>query len=427
MPVDRSLPEQILRACEFPQLPQAALQILRLTESRSGGLEELSDAIADDLALSRAVVRAINSGCFGLERKVTTVRQAVAMLGLQSVQTLVLGVSICRALSGGLLDSNATSAYWKRCVYGAAAARTLAARLLPARVEECFMGALLMDLGTLALHRAFGARYARLSQGNGAHARLIEAETAALGVQHADLAVALLRQWGLPAGLEVPVGAHHAPQKVEHPRRRAVAAILELSGLCAEVFITDHPAEAIAAARERMMRLHGMELAETDKMLARVQLKAQELAPLLQVAIKTQDFDSVLENATPRLLEIALTRQRERGSNQRRSRRHTREGTLLLCPCISGTLGQPVRVKLIDLSANGIGVVFARAMARGAQFVITLPQPGGAAKSLLYAAVRCEQVEGEFHIGAELRAVLNASPAPVENENGSSLIACGAD
>jgi len=122
------------------------------------------------------------------------------------------------------------SGYWRRCVYSAAAARALAARFLPGSVEDCFIAALLMDLGTLVLDRALGERYEQVSRQARTHAELAVLETAALDANHAEVGAMLVRHWGLPAVLEIPVGAHHGPQTVENPKLRAVAEVLELSG-----------------------------------------------------------------------------------------------------------------------------------------------------------------------------------------------------
>src|SRR6185437_6449327 len=249
MPTESVLREQILKHCTFPALPAAAVHILRLAERRTVGLDELADIIASDAALSRVILRAINSSFYGLRRKVTSVRQAIALLGLQSVQTLVLGLSLAGAVPAESRGAD-LAAYWRRCVYSAAAARALAARYLPGSVEDCFIAALLMDLGTLVLDRALGERYGHVSRQARTHAELATLETDALDANHAEVGALLVRHWGLPAALEIPVGAHHGPQAVENQRLRAVAEVLELSGRCAEVFLSDDCADAIAAARE---------------------------------------------------------------------------------------------------------------------------------------------------------------------------------
>lgn len=425
MPTDPALRTQILRHCSFPALPAAAVHILRLAERRTVGLDELAEVIANDTALSSAIVRAINSSFYGLRRKVASVRQAIALLGLQSVQTLVLGLSLANAVPAEARAADLT-AYWRRCVYSAAAARALAARFLPGSVEDCFIAALLMDLGTLVLDQALGERYGQVSRRARNHAELAALESAALDANHAEVGAMLVRYWGLPAALEVPVGAHHGPQTVENQRLRMVAEVLELSGRCAEVFVSGQPAEAIAAAREGLAARHGVGLAEADKLLIRVGQKAAELAPLLGVTLETSDYGALLEKATPRLLELALGRRQAKSSNQRRSQRLAREGTLALFPCARGTLGREVRVRLRDLSACGIGIIHNKAMARGTQFVISLPQPGGSTKSLLYTAVRCDPTGSHFQIGAELRAILRiGDEVPAEDYAGST--ASGAD
>ena len=405
------LRDKILRCCAFAPLPAAAMRILRLGERRTVGVDELSEMLGADGALGAAVLRAINSSSYVPDAKVTSIRQAVALLGVPSVQTLVLGVTIAAAVP---VDPKASdlAAYWRRCVYSAAAARALAARFLPGSVEDCFVAALLMDLGALVLDRALGDRYRRLSHRVASHAQLVKQEIEAFGVGHPETAAMLIRHWGLPPALEIPIGAHHCPQLAEDSRHRAMADILELSSRCAEVYLNVDPAEAIIYAREALAARHEAALAEADKLLARIGQKAAELAPLLSVNLEPREYAAVLEKATPRLLELALGRRQATIANKRRAPRQARQGALALFPCAHGALGREVRVGLRDLSANGIGIIHNRAIAPASQFIVLLPQGNGPAKSLLYTAVRCDPSGDDFHIGAELRAVLNTAQPP---------------
>jgi hypothetical protein len=90
---------------------------------------------------------------------------------------------------------------------------------------------------------------------------------------------------------------------------------------------------------------------------------------------------------------------------------------MYLMPCRQGVLGQPVQVRLKDISSGGIGIVHSQPFEKGSQFVIQLPQPGGLTKSLLYTVVRCDaSASGPFSIGAELSCVLKSEGAAAAGE-----------
>jgi len=72
-----------------------------------------------------------------------------------------------------------------------------------------------------------------------------------------------------------------------------------------------------------------------------------------------------------------------------------------------------VRVRLRDISGNGIGITHDQAIAVGSEFVIQLTEAAGT-KSLLYTVVRCEGAAGVYNIGAALKSVLKpAGPEKV--------------
>jgi len=147
--MNQSLKDRVRNCTTLPSLPAAALSVLQLTENDSTGMDELAKIISVDAALSARILRAINSSFYGLEQKVTSINQAVVLLGLHAVKTLVLGFSLVSNLTTQKRGFNHLT-YWRRSMYSATASRVIAGRVLPSRADDCFVGALLMDLGALA-------------------------------------------------------------------------------------------------------------------------------------------------------------------------------------------------------------------------------------------------------------------------------------
>src|SRR6266566_3062133 len=179
--------EQLLnriRQCPtLPSLPAIAMDVLNLAQSDEVDIAEIARIISRDPALSSKILRTVNSSFYGRAQSVSQVSQALVILGLQSVKTLVLGFS----LVGNLHESKSKGFrhldYWKRSIYAATAAKTLAARAQMVQAEECFLAALLQDIGMLVLDQVlkdeYGAIYERAA---GAHAELVKHEREALGM-----------------------------------------------------------------------------------------------------------------------------------------------------------------------------------------------------------------------------------------------------
>ena len=419
--MNQSLKDRIRSCTSLPSLPAAALSVLQLTENDSTGMDELAKIIAVDAALSARILRAINSSFYGLNQKVTSINQAVVLLGLHAVKTLVLGFSLVSNLASQKRGFDHL-AYWRRSMYSATAARVIGNRVLPSRADDCFVGALLMDIGSLVLDQVLGAQYSSVYERARNHNDLLILETHALGMTHAEAGAILAEHWKLPEILRVAIEYHHGAQAVEDFVSRKVCEIVGLAGRCADVFVGDSPAESIASVRRAFLENHQIREIECDSLLCDIGQKTAELAPLFEVKVNAAvNYEDIVSKASERLLELSLAEQSEGGAqaNRRKTARIRRDGTMYLMPCRHGVLGQSVQVRLKDISSGGIGIVHSQPFDMGSQFVIQLPQPGGLTKSLLYTVVRCEasaSTSGPFSIGAELSCVLKSDgavpPAP---------------
>ena len=158
-----SIRERIIESGNLPTLPAAAMYILQLANDDSTDIPKLAATIEKDPALSLKVLRAVNSPFYGIPQKVSTVSQAVVLLGLQSVKALVLGFTLLNSVKGkrGGFDH---LAFWRRSMYAAASAHIIAGKTVMARQEDCFVGALLMDIGTLILAQMLGGQYDELCE-----------------------------------------------------------------------------------------------------------------------------------------------------------------------------------------------------------------------------------------------------------------------
>src|SRR5439155_17695624 len=97
--------EQLLnriRQCPtLPSLPAIAMDVLDLAQREEVDIAEIARIISKDPALSSKILRTVNSSFYGRAQSVSQVSQALGILGLQSVKTLVLGFSLVSNLQQG--------------------------------------------------------------------------------------------------------------------------------------------------------------------------------------------------------------------------------------------------------------------------------------------------------------------------------------
>jgi diguanylate cyclase (GGDEF)-like protein len=291
-------------------------------------IAEIAHVISKDPALSGKILRTVNSSFYGRSQNVGTISHALVILGLKSVKTLVLGFTLLTALSKNKSKGFRHLDYWKRSIYSATAASTVARRINREQQEEAFLAALLADLGMLVLDTVVGAPYGAICASVASHAQLPGAEKSKLGMTHAEVGGILAQHWNLPPVLHVPIAHHHDPQAVSDSSLRRLAEIVQISGHCADVFVDAQPATAITEVR-RLCREHcRLGAPACDALMNEVGKSTREVASLFEINIgSSETYEAILKQANAALVEITLQTQRE---NQELAQAATTDGLTAL-------------------------------------------------------------------------------------------------
>lgn len=294
----------------LPSLPAIAVQVLDLAHKADVDIAEIARLISKDPALSTKILKTVNSSFYGRPKAVGTISQALVILGLQSVKTLVLGFSLVSNLSKAKTKGFKHLAYWKRSIYAATAARVLSAKLGVVQHEEAFLCGLLADIGMLVLDQVLGEEYGRLHEAALSHSDLAEAERNQFGMTHAEVGGLLAEQWKLPPVLCMPVAKHHSISDVTDPSLRRLTHLVALSGRCADVFVDESAARAIVGVRQECQHSFKLSEADCDALLAEIGQRTKEVAGLFEINIGNGlQFEAILKKAQEALVELTLQAQ----------------------------------------------------------------------------------------------------------------------
>lgn len=302
--MNEQLVHRIRQCPTLPSLPAIAMQVLDLVQQPDTDINQIARVISKDAALASKILKTVNSSFYARSNAVSTVSHAIVILGLQSVKTLVLGFSLASNLRE---QGFKHMGYWRRSIYSATAARTIAAKVGVIQQEEAFLAGLLSDVGTLALHQALGEEYDKICSSAATHEALLAAEREHLSMDHAQASGILAEQWKLPPILAVPMAFHHDHAAVADASMRTLAETICVSGRCADVFLDAEPAQAIADVRKLCAELFRMSEAECDAMMNEVGARAKEVAPLFEIPLTSTDgYDQILKRATTALTKLAM-------------------------------------------------------------------------------------------------------------------------
>ncbi|MEX2446060.1 MAG: HDOD domain-containing protein [Dehalococcoidia bacterium] len=194
---------------ELRPLPMVALRVLELAEGERFSAHELAQAIASDQALTAKVLRLSNSAYYGFPRRITTVRDAVVLLGFRAVRSATLASCVIDTMPGGQVLDPVRA--WRYAVTVGMLAEVLA-RASERHMDEAFTAGVLHNIGRLALdqHRPqLLEQSVRVAAAEGL--TLAQAQRQVLGFSDAELGGTLALHWNFPAPLADAVGRHHLP------------------------------------------------------------------------------------------------------------------------------------------------------------------------------------------------------------------------
>ncbi|MCP4246501.1 MAG: GGDEF domain-containing protein [bacterium] len=218
-----------LRAARrLPSPPRTAMRVVELCRRDDTELSDIADTIGSDPALSGRLLRYANSPMAGVGRSVTTVRDAVVLLGMRATKLVALGFSLPGPDRRVPCAGFEWPAFWSESFLTAVCARRLADLSSGIDREEAFAAGLLAGVGRSILAHGLPEEYGWVLEQAGAAESLIEAEQAGLGTDHAKLGAEILKEWGLPEVLVQAIEYQYHPEQANE-RVRPIARILARS------------------------------------------------------------------------------------------------------------------------------------------------------------------------------------------------------
>ncbi|MDH5572152.1 MAG: HDOD domain-containing protein, partial [Gammaproteobacteria bacterium] len=200
--------EKILASCSnLPSLPSVVIKIIDASKDPEIGIADVADILSVDPALSAKLLRIANSSMYSRRRKITNLREALSLLGLDAALTISLSFSLVKTLSNNSDSKNNYDIFWRRSILSATIARQIALKLQLPNLEDFFIAGLLQDIGILAIDCTMMTCMDSSCESN--HLGRIHCEKNSLGVDHSDVGAWLLKSWDLPEKLYKAVLCSH--------------------------------------------------------------------------------------------------------------------------------------------------------------------------------------------------------------------------
>lgn len=247
--------EKIKKSGPLPQLPQVILQLIRAFGREKTDVDEVTQIISRDAALTAKLLAIIASPHVNLAKQVTTIKSAVVYLGLDTVRNIAISSSAMQFFKySKVADNFNINRFWYHSYKCAILAQRIALEENQVNPDQYFLAGLLHDIGTLVLMATFPKEYkeieARVNQGQNE----FDAQADILNIDGPKVSAWLFNQWHLNPMISDAVGfLSQSPARIQ--KELAHIKILFMANLMAEpestnvtqdvLFLTDMPAAVL--------------------------------------------------------------------------------------------------------------------------------------------------------------------------------------
>jgi HD-like signal output (HDOD) protein len=204
------------------------LEIEKALASPQCSLGMIADVIERDIDLTARLLRFSNSAYCGFSTRLSTVSEAIGLIGIQQVQDLLTASSVIERFSGVSSEHVSVQSFWQHSLAAGIGARAIGMERRLPKPDRLFVAGLLHDIGRLVMFLQMPGNMQKVFELYGKERILLrEAEVRVLGYDHQNVAEALLKNWKYPPTLVQAVGHHHSPAACD--AARVEAAVVHLA------------------------------------------------------------------------------------------------------------------------------------------------------------------------------------------------------
>ena len=183
----------------LPTVPKLALYLIQTFDKEEIDTNEVAFQISTDPVLVAMLLKKANSAFFGLTRSVSTVRDAMAMLGLTRVRALVLGAVLDKTFA--VVPGVKLEQFWRYSFNTANLARYVALQV-DIDLNMAFTVGMIHSIGEIIMHVGMPDTMLQLDETVAPLAiRRAQTEFAQFGYTYADVGAALARSWHFPRSI----------------------------------------------------------------------------------------------------------------------------------------------------------------------------------------------------------------------------------
>lgn len=204
---------KILQGIFVPPQPQILVDLQMEQVFPEPDIKRIADLIAKDVGLSGTMLKFVNSPFFGLSNKISSIEQAVSLLGLNTVVNILNGL----AIKGHMSDENIVelTTFWDTANDIAMVCATVAKKVGFPNPDEAYTLGLFHNAGIPLMMKRFDNYLKELENAYGSsYERVIDYENEKFNTNHCVVGYYTARSWNLPNHLCLAIAEHHNTRQI---------------------------------------------------------------------------------------------------------------------------------------------------------------------------------------------------------------------
>ena len=195
---------------KLPSLPHVLIKLLSACHNDTASIDSLVEIINKDASLSAKVLAVANSPVYGKSHEITTLKQTLLFLGLDTIKSIAITASVQQFFSRYSKEkSRFLKNFWEHTLSTAIVAKSLAKLTAYSNPEEAYLAGLLHDIGKLVFENYSQHEYSNLFTNHSSEERL-HLEKEKYNISHDEIGARLLVIWSVSDVISDAIKYHHA-------------------------------------------------------------------------------------------------------------------------------------------------------------------------------------------------------------------------
>ncbi|MBV1884393.1 MAG: HDOD domain-containing protein [Pseudomonadales bacterium] len=205
--------KNVLAGITIPPQPQILVDLQMEQAMPNPDIRQVADLIAQDVGLSGSILKIVNSKFYDLTNQITSIKQAVEILGLECIVNITNGLSI----KGEMTDEKVVSMsrFWDSAMDVAMVAAKIAKHIGFQAPDIAHTLGLFHNSG-IPLLMQLDPSYLNIVENSytGISERIIDCENSHMNTNHAVVGYYVAKSWKLPTELCEVIAEHHNAEKI---------------------------------------------------------------------------------------------------------------------------------------------------------------------------------------------------------------------